>query len=37
MDMDHITEAIHAASAVRGGAALIHGLQAQNIADKVLL
>jgi 4-carboxymuconolactone decarboxylase len=37
MDMDHITEAIHTASAVRGGAALIHGLQAQNVAEKILL
>lgn len=37
MDMDHITEAVHAASAVRGGAALIHGLQAQNVAGKILL
>ncbi len=37
MDMDHITEAVHTASAVRGGAALSHGLQAANVADKVLL
>ena len=37
MDMDHITEAIHTASAVRGGAALIHGLQAGNVAEKILL
>jgi alkylhydroperoxidase/carboxymuconolactone decarboxylase family protein len=37
MNMDHITETIHAASAVRGGAALIHGLQAQKVAEKILL
>jgi len=37
MNMDHITEAIHTASAVRGGAALIHCLQAQNVAEKILL
>lgn len=37
MDMDHIAEAIHTASAVRGGASLIHGLQAQNVAEKILL
>ncbi len=37
LNMDHITEAVHAASAVRGGAALIHGLQAGNVAEKILL
>ncbi len=37
LNMDHITEAVHAASAVRGGAALIHGLQAGNVAEKIML
>jgi len=37
MDMEHITEAIHTASAVRGGAALIHGLQAGHVVGKILL
>ena len=35
MDLEHITEALHVASAVRGGASLIHGIQAHNAADKV--
>src|SRR5690349_8327381 len=29
-NMDQMTEAIHVASAVRGGASLIHGIQAHN-------
>lgn len=32
---EQMTEAIHMAAAVRGGAALIHGLQAHNAIDKV--
>jgi alkylhydroperoxidase/carboxymuconolactone decarboxylase family protein len=35
MGLEHITEAIHVASAVRGGASLIHGIQAHNAADKI--
>ncbi len=34
-NMEQMTEAIHMASALRGGAALIHGLQAHHPADKV--
>jgi alkylhydroperoxidase/carboxymuconolactone decarboxylase family protein len=34
-NMDQMTEAIHVASAVRGGASLIHGLQAQKSVEKV--
>lgn len=34
-NMEQMTEAIHVASAVRGGAALIHGVQAHNVADKI--
>jgi len=34
-NMEQMTEAIHMGSALRGGAALIHGLQAHNSVDKV--
>ena len=37
MDLEHITEAVHVASAVRGGASLIHGIQAHNAAGKISL
>jgi len=37
MNLEHITEALHVASAVRGGASLIHGIQAHNAADKLSL
>jgi alkylhydroperoxidase/carboxymuconolactone decarboxylase family protein len=32
VDMDQITEAIHVATAIKGGAALVHGLQAIDAA-----
>lgn len=32
-----MTEAIHVACAIRGGAALVHGVQMRNICDKVSL
>lgn len=35
MSLDHITEAVHVASAIRGGASLIHGIQAHNAADRL--
>jgi 4-carboxymuconolactone decarboxylase len=35
MSLEHMTEAVHVASAVRGGASLIHGIQAHNTADKM--
>jgi 4-carboxymuconolactone decarboxylase len=35
MNLDHITEAVHVASAVRGGASLIHTIQAHNAIDKI--
>lgn len=35
MSLEHITEAVHVASAVRGGASLIHTLQAHNAIDKM--
>ena len=34
-NMEQMTEAIHMASAIRGGAALIHGLQSHNSVNKV--
>jgi len=37
MSLEHITEAVHVASAVRGGASLIHGIQAHNTVDKISL
>lgn len=30
-----MTEAIHVATAIRGGASLVHGIQMRNIAEKV--
>ncbi len=36
-NMEEMTEAIHVAAAIRGGAALIHGLQAHNTAAKITL
>ena len=37
MNLGHITEAVHIASAIKGGATLIHGLQAHNAAEKISL
>lgn len=37
MTLEHMTEAVHVASAVRGGAALIHGIQAHNAVDRISL
>jgi len=37
MNLEHITEAVHVASAIRGGASLIHGIQAHNVVDKLSL
>ena len=34
-DAAQITEAIHVANAIRGGAALVHGVQAKNIIAEV--
>lgn len=34
-NMDQMTEAIHMAAAIRGGASLIHGLQAHHSVQKV--
>ncbi len=35
MTIEHITEALHVASAVKGGATLIHGIQAHNAVEKI--
>ena len=37
MDLDHITEAVHVAAAIRGGASLVHAIQARNCADNLSL
>ncbi len=34
MSLEHITEAVHVASAIRGGASLIHAVQAHNAVDR---
>jgi 4-carboxymuconolactone decarboxylase len=34
-NMEQMTEAIHLASAIRGGASLIHGIQSHNAHDKI--
>ena len=34
-DLDQLTEAVHVAAAIRGGASLVHGVQMRNIATKV--
>jgi alkylhydroperoxidase/carboxymuconolactone decarboxylase family protein len=34
-NMEEMTEAMHVAAAIRGGAALIHGIQVHNVAAKI--
>jgi len=34
-DREQMTEAVHVAAAIRGGATLVHGVQMKNIADKL--
>ena len=34
-DLDQMTEAVHVASAIRGGASLVHGVQMRNHANRV--
>ena len=36
-NLEEMTEAIHVATAIRGGATLIHGIQAVNAAAKITL
>jgi 4-carboxymuconolactone decarboxylase len=33
--MGEMTEAVHVANAIRGGAALVHGVQMRNVAGKL--
>ncbi len=35
--LGEMTEAVHVANAIRGGAALVHGVQMRNIAEKISL
>jgi 4-carboxymuconolactone decarboxylase len=37
MSLEHITEAVHVAAAIRGGASLIHTLQAHNTVERTSL
>lgn len=34
-DKEQMTEAVHVACAIRGGASLVHGVQMRNVADKL--
>jgi alkylhydroperoxidase/carboxymuconolactone decarboxylase family protein len=34
-NLEQMTEAIHVASAIRGGSSLVHGVQMKNVADKL--
>ncbi len=36
-NIDEMTEAIHVATAIRGGASLVHGVQMRKVADKLSL
>ncbi|MCX5892386.1 MAG: 4-carboxymuconolactone decarboxylase, partial [Deltaproteobacteria bacterium] len=35
--MEEMTEAIHVAAAIRGGATLIHGIQVHNVVNKITI
>ncbi len=34
-DLDQMTEAVHVANAIRGGASLVHGIQMRNVAGRL--
>ena len=36
-NLEQMTEAVHVATAIRGGASLVHGLQMRNVAQKLSL
>lgn len=36
-NLSEMTEAVHVANAIRGGASLVHGVQMRNIAEKISL
>lgn len=37
MSLEHITEAVHLATAIRGVASLVHAIQAHNAAERLSL
>jgi alkylhydroperoxidase/carboxymuconolactone decarboxylase family protein len=37
MSLEHITEAVHVAAAIQGGASFVHAIQAHNAADNLSL
>jgi alkylhydroperoxidase/carboxymuconolactone decarboxylase family protein len=36
-NMEEMTEAVHVACAIRGGASLVHGVQMRNVAEKLCM
>ncbi len=36
-DLDQMTEAVHVANAIRGGASLVHGVQMRNVATQLAM
>jgi 4-carboxymuconolactone decarboxylase len=36
-DLDQLTEAVHVAAAIRGGASLVHGVQMRHHAEKITM
>ncbi len=36
-DLEQMTEAVHVASAIRGGASLVHGVQMKNVNQKLTM
>lgn len=34
-DVEQLTEAVHVAAAIKGGSALVHGVQMRNVADSL--
>jgi len=34
-DLEQLTETVHVAAAIRGGASLVHGVQMRNVADQL--
>jgi len=36
-DLEQMTEAIHVASAIRGGASMVHGVQMKNVNEKMTM
>ena len=36
-NLEQMTEAVHVAAAIKGGAALVHGLQMRKVAEKLIM